>query len=79
MPRIRCNYVDCIFLEAGFCIAEIIRIDPDEGCLTYTRLDEVAMADGETWEDDDLDEMWEDEEDELETDLEDGWSEDELI
>ena len=37
------------------------------------------MADGETWEDDDLDEMWEDEEDELETDLEDGWSEDEII
>lgn len=28
MPRIRCRYVDCIYLESGFCDADQIDLDP---------------------------------------------------
>jgi len=30
MPRIRCHYVDCVFLEGGYCGATAVEIDPDE-------------------------------------------------
>ncbi len=36
MPRIRCFYEDCIFLEKGLCGAPAIELDPDDGCLTYS-------------------------------------------
>lgn len=55
MPRIRCHYVECILLDDGYCGAAAIEIDPDLGCMTYTRPD-----------DHEIDEEWEDEEDELE-------------
>ena len=29
-------YEDCIYLRKGFCIAQIIELDPDEGCMTYS-------------------------------------------
>jgi len=58
MPRIRCRYIDCIFLEDGHCIADDIRLDPDEGCLTYTRLGEVPEDD--IWVEDDLEDDWDD-------------------
>jgi len=54
MPRIRCHYIDCMFLDDGYCGAAAIEVDPDEGCMTYSRTDEHAV------------EEWEDEEDELE-------------
>ena len=53
MPRIRCNYVDCVFLDEDFCGAAAVELDPDEGCMTYKPsvgiLDEES--DEEEWED----------------------------
>lgn len=67
MPRIRCHYVDCVFLDDGYCGAAAIEIDPDMGCTTYSRADDLDVED--EWEEDEgeLDE-WDDvddEEDEL--------------
>jgi hypothetical protein len=42
MPRIRCRYLDCSYLDEGYCGAAAVILDPDEGCLTYTQIDEVA-------------------------------------
>ncbi|MCS7010511.1 MAG: hypothetical protein N2049_10830 [Anaerolineales bacterium] len=58
MPRIRCHYTDCIFLDEGYCSAAAVEIDPDTGCVTYSPNEESMENDD--WEDD-LDE-WEDEE-----------------
>lgn len=58
MPRIRCHYTDCIFLDEGYCSAAAIELDPDTGCATYSPNEEAMENDD--WEDD-LDE-WDDEE-----------------
>jgi hypothetical protein len=80
MPQIRCRYVDCFFLESGYCTAEVVKIDPDEGCMTYTRIGDVSLEDVEDWDDeelDDMDELWVDEE---EDDEEEGeWIDDEIF
>jgi hypothetical protein len=83
MPRIRCRYIDCYYLESGFCTAENVIIDPDEGCLTYSHIDDVSLSEPEDWqldeieEIDEIDEVWDDdEEDEEETE---GWIEDDMI
>ena len=76
MPRIRCHYEDCVFLEEEYCDAAAIELDPDQGCLTYSSVDDVPLvaAEGE-WADDEFDEEWEEEEglyeedEELEDDL----------
>lgn len=75
MPRIKCHYMDCIFLDEGYCSAAAVEIDPDTGCNTYSPSEEAAVADeweeeeSEEWEeeelDDDDDELWEDDEDEF--------------
>ena len=57
MPRIHCYYIDCVFLDDGYCSALEIENDPDVGCMTYT-----SSVDTE------VDDRWEDEEDKL-----DGW------
>jgi hypothetical protein len=74
MPRIRCRYEDCVFLEEGYCGAAAIELEPDTGCLTYSRVDESESAEDE-WEEDEFDE----EEEELydEEEDEDLWDEDE--
>lgn len=72
MPRIRCRYVDCVFLEDGFCGAAAVEVDPDEGCLTYSHIEDVAAD--ETWDEEEMDEIWEDEEEELYEDDEDAES-----
>jgi hypothetical protein len=66
MPRIRCHYIDCVFLDDGYCGAAAIEVDPDIGCMTYSRADDLDVDD--EWEDDEgtLDE-W----DELEIEDED--------
>ncbi|HXF85737.1 MAG TPA: hypothetical protein VNK49_10165 [Anaerolineales bacterium] len=70
MPRIRCHYLDCVFLDDGYCSAAAVEIDPDTGCNTYSPSEEAV--DEEEWdEEDELD--WEDEEEE-EDEL---WDEDE--
>ena len=73
MPRIRCRYEDCVFLEEGYCGAAAIELEPDTGCLTYSRVDESESAEDE-WEEDEFD----DEEEELydEEEDEDLWDED---
>jgi hypothetical protein len=75
MPRIKCHYLDCIFLDEGYCSAAAVEIDPDTGCNTYSPSDEAVKDDeweeeeSEEWEeeeaDDDDDELWDDEEDEF--------------
>lgn len=73
MPRIKCHYMDCIFLDEGYCSAAAVEIDPDTGCNTYSPSEEAAVdeeweEESEEWEEedaDDDDELWEDDEDEF--------------
>ncbi len=75
MPRIRCHYSDCVFLDEGYCSAAAVEIDPDTGCATYSPTEEALASDEdwedeeEEWEEEDLEEededLWEDEEDEF--------------
>lgn len=65
MARVKCHYLDCVFLDEGLCTAAAIEIDPDTGCATYTPSEEAAASD--EWEDEDLEE-WEDDEMENEDD-----------
>lgn len=71
MPRIRCHYMDCIFIDEGFCSAAAVEIDPDTGCATYSpSVDSIVdedWEDEEEWdsEGDEDDELWLDDDDEL--------------
>ena len=65
MPRIRCHYLDCIFLDEGYCSAAAVEIDPDTGCATYAPSEDAVDDD---WEDEELDE-WEDESEEEDDDI----------
>jgi len=60
MPRIRCHYTDCVFVDDGYCGAAAVELDPDTGCATYSPNEEAA-AKGEDWEEEELEE-WEEEE-----------------
>jgi len=71
MPRIRCHYVDCVFVDDGYCGAAAVELDPDTGCATFTPNEEAAAKD-EDWEE----EEWE-EEDVEEEEEDDTWDEDE--
>ncbi len=71
MPRIRCHYIDCVLLDDGYCGAAAIELDPDMGCMTYKRPDDLDVE--EEWEDDEEDIADEDEWDELEDEDEDLW------
>jgi len=67
MPRIRCRYIDCIFLESGFCGADQIDLDPELGCLTYSQEEEdAAVVKEEEWEEekavDEKEEEWDEDE-----------------
>lgn len=68
MPRIRCRYIDCVYIDEGLCGATTVILDPDEGCLTYTQLGDVAEDD---WDDGDLDEIWDVDDEFIEDDEED--------
>jgi len=70
MPRIRCHYTECVFLDDGSCGAAAVELDPDTGCATFSPTD--SAAGDELPEDEEL-EAWEDEEDEEE----DSWLDDE--
>jgi hypothetical protein len=77
MPRIRCHYEDCVFLEEGYCGAAAVEIEPDTGCLTFTRVDEAETEQEEEWEEEEFEEEFEEEEDELyDEEEEDDWDED---
>ncbi len=74
MPKIRCHYEDCGFLDEGFCSAALVEIDPDKGCITY-----VPSADSipeESWDNDEDEELEEwGELGSLEEEDEDDWLE----
>jgi hypothetical protein len=59
MPRIRCHYIDCVFLDDGYCGAAAVEFDPDTGCMTYSRAHDLEV--GEEWEADEEEELdeWE--------------------
>ena len=56
MPRIRCHYMDCIFIDEGYCSAAAVELDPDTGCATYAPSEDALDDD---WDDDEIEE-WED-------------------
>ncbi|WP_299028364.1 hypothetical protein [uncultured Thermanaerothrix sp.] len=74
MPKIRCHYIDCAFLDEGYCSAALIELDPDSGCLTYSPTAETPAE--EEWEEEEELEEWEDLE-ELEEEEEEEWLDDE--
>lgn len=57
MPRIRCHYLDCLFLDERYCSAAAIELSPDSGCLTYV-LDEDAET-AAVWDNEEIDD-WDD-------------------
>lgn len=58
MPRIRCHYADCVFLDEGYCAAAAVELDPEEGCLTYSPSGDVSPD--EAWEENEsMEEEWE--------------------
>jgi hypothetical protein len=67
MPRIKCHYIDCIFVDEGFCSAAAVEIDPDTGCNTYSPSEEIEVEDEweeeEEWEDEEDDDTWEEDDD----------------
>ena len=67
MPRIRCHYLDCVFIDDGYCGAAAIEVDPDVGCMTYSRADDLEVDD--EWEEEEEDEL--EEWDEIDPDEED--------
>lgn len=76
MPRIRCHYIDCVFIDDGYCGAAAIELDPDVGCMTFSRADDLDVEnewedeeeESDEWEEIDLDEddeeLWMDDEEE---------------
>ncbi len=72
MPRIKCHYSDCVFVDEGYCSAAAVEFDPDTGCVTYTVTEDSQDKD-EEWDDEELDD-WEEEEDDEE---DDDWLEEE--
>ncbi|HMR99829.1 MAG TPA: hypothetical protein PKK96_05385 [Anaerolineales bacterium] len=71
MPRIKCHYTDCVFLDEGYCSAAAVEFDPDTGCATYTPSDEATAK--EDWDEEEAEE-WEEEEDDED---DDSWDEEE--
>lgn len=75
MPKIRCHYIDCAFLDEGYCSAAMVELDPDAGCKTYSPTAEAV--DESDWDEEGEEELeeWEELEDEDEED--DVWMDDE--
>jgi hypothetical protein len=69
MPRIRCHYIDCVFVDDGYCGAAAVELDPDTGCATFSPIDDSNAKDPE-W--DGEEDEWEEEESEEE---DDDWEE----
>ena len=62
MPKIRCHYIDCGFLDDGYCSAALVEVDPDNGCLTYAPTAEVPGEDD--WDEEEMEE-WDDADEEI--------------
>ena len=57
MPKIRCHYLDCLFLDERYCSAAAVEINPDSGCLTYTPNEETTAK---SWDEDEELDDWDD-------------------
>jgi hypothetical protein len=81
MPRIRCHYENCKYLDADYCSAPGVEIDPFDGCLTFVEvgvvvregiIEDEADAIEEGWDDvgfEDDDDFWmDDDEEDIEVD-----------
>lgn len=78
MPRIRCHYEDCVFLEDKYCGAAAVEIDPDAGCMTYSQVDDANAPETEEWDGELLEDEEEEEEGLYEEEEEDDdWEEEE--
>jgi hypothetical protein len=55
MPRIRCKYIDCIFVDDGYCGAASVELFPGTGCATFMPTEEAAAKDDD-WDEEDLEE-----------------------
>ena len=76
MPRLRCHYVECVFLDGGYCGASSVEIDPEVGCMTFTHVADASEDDN--WDEDEVQEGWEEEEPlELDDDDDDLWLQEE--
>jgi len=56
MPKIRCHYLDRLFLDDRYCSAAAIELNPDTGCQTYTPDEEAEL---ENWEEEEELDDWE--------------------
>jgi hypothetical protein len=72
MPRIKCHYIDCVFVDEGYCSAAAVELDPDTGCGTYSVSDEGIIKDDD-WDEEET-EDWDEEEGDEE---DDDWLEEE--
>lgn len=63
MPRIKCHYIDCVFVDEGYCSAAAVELDPDSGCATYSPADGIS-AKAADWKEEDEEEWDEEESDE---------------
>ena len=70
MPRVRCLYLGCIYLEEDICTASFVTIDPDSGCETYETV--APSHNDEDWDESDDVDNWDSFEEESESD-ESGW------
>ncbi len=73
MPRIKCHYADCVFVDEGYCSAAAVELDPDTGCATYSPSD-TALVKEDDWDEEEETEEWEDEESDED---DDEWLDDE--
>jgi hypothetical protein len=79
MPRIRCRYLDCVYLDDGYCSSEVVEIDPDEGCMTFTLITDANVDDD--WDDEKIEDLWDVDDDDLLVDDDDDldlWLEEDL-
>ena len=57
MPRIRCLYFNCLYLDAATCTAPFVEIDPDIGCTTYAQIEDELVDESDDYEDWDMEEL----------------------
>jgi hypothetical protein len=59
MPRIRCLYFNCLYLDDDICTAPSVEINPDIGCSTFAQTEEDMIEDDDdsydSWDTEDLD------------------------
>ncbi|MBT3314120.1 MAG: hypothetical protein HN390_05860 [Anaerolineae bacterium] len=58
MPRVRCLYFNCLYLDDDICTASTVEIDPDIGCTTYAQSASDLLSesdDYDDWDSEDID------------------------